>query len=305
MNKSEKRMFYDNLGNKYNKLNKSLNEKNLINSFLNKTLTMFLYNDLPIPYFEIEKLLQMNGVCFITEYNNELVALPITLLFDDVDIYGNAKNGNVYFADTKEYKKMSIENGVLFSNDFLQIGLLKLFNKYAHLMNESLITLENSNIFRRAEKIFIANDDITKQSVNAYLKKLETGEIDIITSNLLFDSLNVSMDSKNGNVSDLIEYDNYIKAQFYNEIGLYYNDNMKKERLITSEIETGLNSIYPLVDNMLNCRKQAIEQLNEKYNLYATVEFTSSWDYRLNLGENIKTTETEKETETESDKLDD
>ena len=30
---------------------------------------------------------------------------------------------------------------------------------------------------------------------------------------------------------------------------------MKKERLITSEVETGLNAIYPLVDNMLDNRQ--------------------------------------------------
>ena len=73
----------------------------------------------------------------------------------------------------------------------------------------------------------------------------------------------------------------------YKEIGLYSNDNMKKERLVKSEVENGLNSIYPLVDNMLNSRIEAIKKVNEKYNTNISVEFTSSWEYRLNLGENL------------------
>jgi hypothetical protein len=63
---------------------------------------------------------------------------------------------------------------------------------------------------------------------------------------------------------------------------------MKKERLISSEVENGINSIYPLVDNMLNCRKQAIDKINKKFNTDINVEFTSSWEYRLNLGENLE-----------------
>ena len=86
---------------------------------------------------------------------------------------------------------------------------------------------------------------------------------------------------------DLIEYDNYIKSQFYNEIGLYHYGNMKKERLITSEVEVGKNTAYPLVDNMLNSRRKGLKELNDKYNLNAKVEFTSSWELRYNLGENI------------------
>ena len=74
---------------------------------------------------------------------------------------------------------------------------------------------------------------------------------------------------------------------------------MKKERLVTSEIETGLNSIYPLVDNMINCRKKALLEINEKFTTDIDVEFTSSWEYRLNLGENMTEEEVEGATEDE------
>lgn len=292
LSKEEKRMFYDYMnGLSLYKPNDKLNNiNNLIRSFLNKTLTMFLYDGLPesIDYVELEKLLQINGVAFITEYKENLVVLPIDLIYDEVDIYGDALKGNVYLNDTREVETMNIKDGVLIKNDYLGIGLMEIFKKYSFLINESTTTLYLSNLWKRTEKVFTANDDGTAESVKNYLEKVKNGELGIITTSLLYESINVKTPQSTGtSLHDLIEYDNYIKSQFYNEIGLYHNNNMKKERLISSEVEIGKNSVYPLVDNMLNSRRKGIKELNEKYNLNVKVEFTSSWELRFNLGENI------------------
>lgn len=292
LSKEEKRLFYDYMNGLalYKPNDKFNNINNLIRSFLNKTLTMFLYDGLPesIDYVELEKLLQIKGLAFITEYKDNLVVLPIDLLFDDVDVYGNALKGNVYFNDTREIKTMNIEEGVLIKNDYLGIGLMEILKKYAFLINESTTTLYLSNLWKRTEKVFTANDDGTAESVKNYLEKVKNGELGIITTSLLYESINVKVPQSIGtSLHDLIEYDNYIKSQFYNEIGLYHNNNMKKERLITSEVEVGKNSVYPLVDNMLNSRRKGLKELNEKYNLNVEVEFTSSWELRFNLGESV------------------
>jgi len=309
LSKEEKRLFYDYMnGLAIYKPNDKLNNiNNLIKSFLNKTLTMFLYDGLPetIDYVELEKLLQIKGIAFITEYKDNLVVLPIDLIYDEVDVYGNALKGNVYLNDTREVKTMNIEEGVLIKNDYLGIGLMEIFKKYSFLINESTNTLYLSNLWRRTEKVFIANDDGTAESVKNYLEKVKNGDLGIITSSLLYDSINVNTShSMSTSLHDLIEYDNYIKSQFYNEIGLYHNNNMKKERLISSEVEVGKNSVYPLVDNMLNSRRKGLKELNEKYNLNVKVEFTSSWELRFNLGENINKLERGNEDDkTENDEI--
>lgn len=292
LSKEEKRIFYDYMnGLALYKPNDKLNNiNNLIKSFLNKTLTMFLYEGLPesIDYVELEKLLQIKGLAFITEYKENLVVLPIDLLYDEVDVYGNALKGNVYLNDTREVKTMNIEDGVLIKNDYLGIGLMEILKKYAFLINESTTTLYLSNLWKRTEKVFTANDDGTAESVKNYLEKVKNGELGIITTSLLYESINVKTPQSMGtSLHDLIEYDNYIKSQFYNEIGLYHNNNMKKERLITTEVEISENSVYPLVDNMLNSRRKGLKELNDKYNLNVEVEFTSSWELRFNLGKNI------------------
>ena len=282
MDKLEKQNFYDfqNGIALYKPTDKLSNINHLINSYLNKTLAMFQYSNLPdtLPDLEIEKLLQTTGQVFITEYNGDVVALKIDLLYDDVDVYGNAKTGNVYYPDTKVFKKVNLSDGVLLQNDYLGLGLLEIFKKYAYLINESALSLNMANFWKRTEKVFTANDDGTAESVKNYLAKTEKGEIGLVTSNLLYESIKVNAPQSNGtSLNELIEYHNYLKSQLYAEIGLYTNENRKKERLITSEVETGLNAIYPLVDNMLDNRVQAMVKVNEMFDLDIQVEFMSSW----------------------------
>ena len=282
MDKLDKQNFYDfqNGITLYKPTDKLSNINHLINSYLNKTLAMFQYSNLPntLPDLEIEKMLQVQGQVFITKYNDDVVALKIDLLYDDVDVYGKAKAGNVYYPDTKVFKKVNLSDGVLIQNDYLGLGLLEVFKKYAYLINESALSLNMANFWKRTEKVFTANDDATAESVKNYLTKTERGEIGLVTSNLLYESLKVNTPQANGtSLGELIEYHNYLKSQLYAEIGLYTNENRKKERLITSEVETGLNAIYPLVDNMLDNRVQGFEQVNEMFDLDIEVEFMSSW----------------------------
>ena len=288
LSKEEKRSYYDNTLN-YSITNKTENVNNIVDAMLNKTLSMFIYNNLPdtIPIEEIEKVLQINGKGFITMVNGNLVVLQGSYNYEKVDIYNRPYEINCYLPNKKKYQSFKISEGVLIKNDYLERGLLPIFKKWGHLINESEVTLIIANRFKRMIKTFIANDDPTAESVKAYLSKVADGETSLIVGNLLYDSIKVDSETNSNTLHELIEYDNYIKSELYKEIGLYSNDNMKKERLVTSEIETGLNSIYPLVDNMLNCRKQAISKINKKYNTNISVEFTSSWEYRLNLGENL------------------
>ena len=288
LSKEERRSYYDNTIN-YSITNKTENVKTIIDGYLNKTLTMFYYDNLPdtLPIEEIEKILQLNGTGFITMVDDKLIILKGNYNYEKVDIYNRPYEINCYLPDKREYKTFNINDGVIIKNDYLERGLLPIFKKWGYLTNESETTLTIANRFKRMVKTFIANDDPTAESIKTYLNKVNSGETSVIMGSVLWDSVKVDGETNSNTLHELIEYDNYIKSELYKEIGLYSNDNMKKERLITSEVETGFNSIYPLVDNMLNCRKIAINKINDKFNTNIKVEFTSSWEYRLNLGENL------------------
>lgn len=296
LSKEEKRSYYDNTVT-YSITNKIKNVHSIIDGVLNKTLTMFLYTNLPdtLPIEELEKILQLSGVGFVTMIDEQLVILKGDYNYDEVDIYNRPFKINCYLPNKKQYKMFNISDGVIIKNDYLERGLLPIFRKWGYLINESELTLIIANRYKRMVKTFIANDDPTAESVRNYLTKVDNGESSVIASNILWDSIKIDSETNTNTLHELIEYDNYIKSELYKEIGLYSNDNMKKERLITSEVENGMNSIYPLVDNMLNCRKQAIDEINKKFNTVISVEFTSSWEYRLNLGENLTEEEVEEE----------
>lgn len=284
--------------------NKVMNENLLFNMFLSKTLTMFKYKGLPdsIPYEILENYLQTTGKAFIFKYDDDLIALPIDLNTDKVDYYNRPTTGNVFINGENKLITVNLKDGVLISNDYLQLGFTNLFNKYSYLINQSELTLYIANIWKRASKIISASDDSTIQSAKEYVKKIENGDISIISTNPIFNDLNITTDNVTSvSLSELIQYDNYFKSNLFNEIGLSSNKDMKKERLITSEIEQNNNVIYPFVDNMIDCRKTGISKVNEMFNLNISVEFNSSWNEETEPKEDSQTLETDpKENEEET-----
>ena len=301
MNKQERTYFYNGKSKFYDRTEKMKNTLDIKDTILSKTLTMFNYENLPdsLPFFEIEKTLQLRGYGFITEINGELTVLNGELVGDKVDNYNNPLEINCYIPSIHDYKIYKLSEGVFIFNDYLKLGLDYIINKYAYLINESELTMTIFNKWQRTGNIFIANNDSTAESIRTYLNKLENGEDSFIVSSLLYDSLKIENEKGNPiKVADLVEYDNYLRSLLYSQIGLNLNNVMKKERLITSEIENK-DSIYPLVDNMKECRLLFIDELNKKYGLNVTVDFSSSW---LKHDEKEEPEELEEDTEETEEK---
>jgi len=268
---------------------KDRNLNYFIQYMLTRTLQMFRYSGLPetIPAEELEKLLQVNGFAFITEVEGNLYAFNGSLGGEE-GVYGEATEIVISSPALRFNKTLNIkEDGVLITNDFLKLGLIPLISRYGTILNENEITMILATINKRVNNHIAVSDDNTAESAKKYLEKLEAGELGYIMENRLYESLKSisASDNNSTRLTDLIELQQYTKASLYNELGLNSNFNMKKERLITKEVELNSNSIYPYVDNMLNCRIKALEAMNEKYNLEATVEFASSWAEREQVQE--------------------
>jgi hypothetical protein len=76
----------------------------------------------------------------------------------------------------------------------------------------------------------------------------------------------------------LIEYQQYLKASWFNEIGLNANYNMKREKLSTTESQMNNDALLPLVEDMLESRRQCIEKVNAMFGTEISVDFASSWE---------------------------
>lgn len=283
----------------YNHLDKRKNVADMVTYMFNRSNIMFKYHNLPdsIPETELEKLLQTNGFAIVGKINGDLYAVNGGL-GGETDVYNRPTIATISvpcfnFNDTWEIDK----DCVVIKNDSNAIGLIPMFVKYCTLMNENEITMMLATVNKRIQNLLSANDDNTVESAKQFLKDVFEGKTGVIAESKLFDSLKVNNSSANAqvNLKDLFEFEQYLKASMFNEIGLSANFNMKRERLTSAEIETNSDNLYPLVDDMLNNRRLALEKINEMFETDIEVEFNSSWDYRVFEGTSIHNTETEVE----------
>lgn len=279
------------------KLSESLTDKNnAINNFImysiNKLQSMFTYKGLPdsIPQKWLEYYLMCNGSVFITDK-----------LADDKTLYafvgGVGGESDVYFQPTiytisnpalKKSANLKIDmEGVLIRNDTLMTGMLPILTKYGSLLVESDITTRIALINMRIFNTISASDDNTKKSADSYLNKVLNGELAVIGESPFFDGVKINQNTAiSGYLTQLIEITQYIKASFYNELGLNANYNLKREYISTTENSLADDILLPFCDNMLREREEGISKINKMYGTNISVEFNSSW--RANDSQNEK-----------------
>ena len=281
----------------YNHLDKKTNVNNHIKYMLNRTVNMFKYHNLPdtIPAKELELLLQCHGYAVICKINGELYAVKAGL-GGECDVYGNPTQAIVTVPYLNYNDTLNIDTDcIVMNNDIMQIGLLPMYQKYCTLMNENEITMLLVTVNKRIQNFISANDDSTVQSARKFLQNVFDGKMGVIAEQRLFDSLKIAhTGSQTGmSLTELFEFEQYLKASLFNEIGLSANYNMKRERLTKSEVECNTDNLYPLPDEMLSSRREAIDKINNLFGTDILVEFSSSWDYRVLGGVGICNVEDE------------
>lgn len=247
---------------------------------LNKSLTMFDWDGLPdtIPAVELEKFLQINGYAIIAKVKGDLYAFEGG--FSGKDPYNRPTKAIVNNPALNNHDEFTIgEDCVVIYNDDMKQGLRKIYEFYGQRLIENHITMLMTDYNLRMPFTISSNDDATTQSAKEYLRKVIDGSLGVIGEARLFKSLNVTpTNSKQvSSFADLYGYQQFILAQLNNTIGLATNNNMKRERLTTNEIEVNKNASYPLVDNMLRNRQTAVDSINEMFDTDISVTFNSIW----------------------------
>lgn len=254
--------------------------KQFKNNQLNKSLTMFEWSNLPdtIPAVELEKMLQINGYAVIAEYQGKIYAFQAG--FSGQDPYNQPTKAIVNNPALKNNTTYTIgEDCIVIKNDDMKQGLNGIYEYYGQRLIENQITMLMTDYNLRMPFTISSSDDQTTQSAKMYLKKIIDGSLGVIGEQKLFKALSVTPTNskQTATFADLYGYQQFIIAQLNNTIGLATNNNMKRERLTTNEIEVNKNASYPLVDNMLKNRQQAVDAINEMFNTDISVEYSSIW----------------------------
>ena len=263
----------------------------------NKTMAMFKYHNLPdsLPCYELENLLQKNGFACVAKVESELYAFDGGL-GGEPDVYYRPTICTVANPALNLSKDFVINKDcVIVKNDSNLVGLSHTISKYNTLITENEITILIALINSRMSIIFSGADSATKTSAEQYLNMIKQGKLGVISDNAFLESLSINMgnNTRNNVFEDLIRLNMYLKASLNNSIGLNSNTALKKERLITAEIDVNNTSLYPLIDDMLECRRIGVEKINELFGTEITVELNSSWDYRQFNGMSIHNTDSE------------
>lgn len=253
-----------------------------ITYFLLKTLSMFKYNGLPdtIPTRVIELYFQLNGCVGIHEYKGDLYALYGGLggkpNYNYMPTIYTVANPALNLSANLEIDK----DCVVIPNDDMYYGLYPLMNKYATALVENELSMYIASIMMRFPSLVTANDDKSFESAKKFMSDLEDGKLSAVMGEEFLEGIKTLpiQTSSNRTLTQLIEYEQYLKAGFFNEIGLNANYNMKRESLNSNESQLNDDMLYPMIDNMLKCRREGLKKVNAMYGTNIIVELNSSWE---------------------------
>lgn len=261
-----------------------------------RTQKMFEYHGLPdsIDSDVLERYLQLNGATCITKYKDKLYCFagsvggiqdvyykPSLFVVSNPHL-DDGFSKNIIITRHRDHLvnlPTDSQDGVLMRNDTEWVGLTPLIARYAVLMAENTLTVRSADVMLRIIAMISAPNDKVLKSAMDYLKRLENGEFGVIGDSQFSEGIKMqSPPSNNGSyLTQFIELQQYLKGSFFGELGLRANYNMKREAIGTGESTLDEDSILPLCDNMLMCRRQDIEQVNSLFGTDISVNFSSAW----------------------------
>ena len=251
-----------------------------------RTQQMFVYLNLPetIPQRSMELYIQTGGSCCVAKHDGELYAFFGTMGGEPNEYYMPTKYivANPFLNFSKEFTIH--EDCVVIPNDAMYMGLMPLFRRYATQLVENDITMLVADINSRIPSLLTGNTDRDIASAREYIKKVWDGELGIAMSTPMMEGIKSQPYGETSSklLTDLVELQQYYKASMFNDIGLNSNYNMKRETIVSAEIEMNADALFPFVDNMLYCRELAVEEINKMFGTEIEVHLSSSWEQLKN-----------------------
>ena len=283
--------WYPEINEKYDfegKPDKGMLLSSYIRYWLARLQSMFKYENLPdsIPQKWLENILMCNGTATWIMNGEKGLVVTRGAVGGEPDVYYIPTDvivENPYLEQGVNGTYKRDQDVVLMYNDTYAQGLLPLLKKYSAMMVEADISLNMACVMSRATMALSASDDKTRASAELWLKRVWEGSTGVIgeTPFLVANSdrsLSVNdMSKADTTITNLIEYKQYIKASLYNDLGLNANYNMKREAINSNESQLNDDMLHPLIDTMLQCRRDGLELVNKIFGTNITVDFNSAW----------------------------
>lgn len=274
----------------YNSIKDSIREKLLgrenYNFLTNNLLARFIYEGLPLEEIDIpflEFYLLDRGECAFWKNGEEYVVTPCERI-GDIDSYGRGKDLfcvtlNGQSKTFKDFKKSEdvvyIKNNKLGTRD----GLTEVD---ARSLTEVMKSIDVAVINTRYSQLLIAKDETEKTLIESALEKIEEGKAGIVTSRNITDDDEGIRKVQINEVrnTDIIQYlhrayDDTLR-RFWQRNGMEVCPTTKLAQQTKDEITAGHNARQVICDEMLAERKRAVEDINRKFGLSASVDYAEA-----------------------------
>lgn len=250
---------------------------------LDKTLRLFKWENLPetIPQRELELIIQLHGFAAFAEVDGKLYAFRSGLggLPNEYYFPTEATICNPYLR-YETVAKIGTDCALVF-NDTCLNGVMPLIDRYASQLVENDITQHLANINMRLSYVIKCSDDSDKAAAEKFLKDIIEGKLGSLQADEFFGSIDVQPLSSSGQgnqVTQLIEYAQFLRTQLLREFGIETeNGNIKREYVNQAEIDQYNGSDGLLVDDMLKCRQEGAERVNELFGTDIKVTLAKSY----------------------------
>ena len=169
-----------------------------------------------------------------------------------------------------------------FLSDGLTGGLYPLIYKYSGLLADNDVSLNIAQINGRLSVVLTADSENIASQAEDVLKDLYDGKPYRVLYQDLMDKIQVNpvaAAGTNNTIMSLIEAKAHLLQDFYSEIGIASNGNLKRERVNTAETELMTGCLDISIWNMLKNLKEGIEKVNELFGTSISVELNDEVFY--------------------------
>ena len=257
---------------------------------LSKLHSMFVWHNLPetIDVDSLNNQLFLNGMTCFTKFNDKLYCLegnvggkpneyyyPTTFTIANpilgskqAIILGDNQDSVMMYNSRTDKQTMWLPSGG---------GLFQLIKQTATLLADNIVSISTAQINSRIQAVFTAESQAQANTAEMIIKDLYAGKpYRTVPGDELekFTVQGINNTAMPNIIAQLVELQQFIIGQFYQNIGIKFNSTNKKERLITDEINFQDDFLAVNLYTMLESRKEAVEKINELFGTDISVELS-------------------------------
>ena len=247
---------------------------------LSKTCACFYIKNLPetLDEFYIKSTLIVDGDIGITDFDSKIYAVngapsgqPDEYYVPTQYTVANPVLGSKIFT-------RGVDGAVIYNTDldrYVPGGLFGLIDQTATLLADNIISINCNQINTRVSVAFTAESEAQAIAGEAILKKMYTGAPYQILRSDLIDKINVNpiaSSATSQNITELVELNNFIIANYFQSIGVRANNLRKKSHMLQDEIDVQNEYLQISIYEIMTSWQKGFDVVNALYDTDIHVE---------------------------------